>query len=479
MSPRTVAVGLSADPGHGQVDLVLLPGETAPGPRPGLDVHSPADLSAALHTLRHVFADHAEILTLAQTAVVGTANPAWTDAIETRLSRFVEDLGNSVYDCWEGARNVLRNGDRFAGAPTSEQFRGALAGMPAICVAAGPSATPEALARIRGLRSTHVIFSAEVMLGACHRAGFAPDFVSIIERPPGTTAFVRGLGADSTLIASAVVDPATVREFPRVIWWRGGDRFYDWLFPDGSEPLTIGRSTGVLSIAAAVHAGCNPIYLVGHDLSYGSGHTSHCALSHPEAAGSLARAEANAPDCYGREPDTALGWDGQTVQTNGFWQLFRQDIETILADTPGRTVISAQDRQGAAIAGVVPGELPAVRIRAPMLVRPTIPGSDLPNIADRLPSVISDAEKLGSAALCAKARLEESDADLTDIAESLAISRVVSPANVPLFQYIAQTLNHALALRLAVRPETHRSCLRLLSRTMLALGAMIQKDLAA
>ncbi len=375
---RTVAVGLSADPGQGLVDLVLLPGETAPEPRAGLRTHTPPNLEAALHTLRHVFADHSEILTLAQTDVIGTANPEWTDAIETRLSRFIEDLGNSVFDCWEGARNVIWNGDRFAGAPTSDQLRGTMAGMPAICLAAGPSATPEALAKIRALSKTHIVFSAEVMLGACHRAGFAPDFVSIIERPPGTTQFVRGLGSGSTLIATAVVDPATVAEFPRVLWWRGGDRFYDWLFPADSEPLMIGRSTGVLSIAAAVHAGCNPIYLVGHDLAYGPDRVSHCALSHAEAADSLARAQENVPDCYGREQTEAEGWDGGTVYTNGFWNLFRQDIETILADAPDPRplVLSCQGGMGARIAGVTGfGELPASRFHAPMLVRPKIPGS--------------------------------------------------------------------------------------------------------
>ncbi len=481
MPSRTVAVGLSADPGHGRVDLILLPGECPPDDRAGLAFYSPENLQAALHLVRLIFADHSEILTLAHTDVVGTANPEWTAAIEERLALFIEDLGNSVFDCWEGARNVIRNGDRFKGAPTSDQLAGALNGKPAICLAAGPSATPEMLARIRGLKATHIVFCAEVMLGACRKAGFAPDFVTIVERPQGTHEFVKGgLASDSTLIATSVVDPRTVDEFPRVIWWRGGDRHYDWLFPADSVPRMVGRSTGVLSVAAAVLAGCNPIYLVGHDLAYGPGHTTHCATVHPTAPGMLAASEKNVPDCYGREQLEAEGWDGGTVYTNGFWQLFRQDIETILADAPEPRpcVLSCQDGKGARIAGVHPGEFPASRFHAPMLIRPRIPGSSLPSPRERVASILEDSERLLRAALDVCADLDfPPAADLNDVAAGIAISKHVTPANAPLWQYIFQTTNHALALRLALRPETFRDCLRLLAGTMIKMCQMVQEDL--
>ncbi len=477
MTTRTIAVGLSADPGQGRVDLVLLPSELGPPAREGLTVHAPEDLEGALHAMRHAFCSD-DILSLAGTDVVGDANPEWTSAIESRIAQFVEDLGNSVYDCWEGARNVIRNATRFANAPTSDNLRNTHRGCPAICLAAGPSATPEMLARIRGLKSTHIVFSAEVMLGACKRAGFAPDFVSIIERPPGTTQFVKGLGADSTLIATAVVDPATVAEFPRVVWWRGGDRFYDAFFP-GVEPQMAGRSTGVLSIAAAILAGCNPIYLVGHDLAYAPGHVSHCSSVHPEAPGPLAVAETQPVDCYGREQLTCNGWDGSELETNGFWQLFRLDIETIIRDAPPEvSVVSCQDWRGARIAGVFPGELPPARVRAPMLIRPPIPPSGTTVRTDLVASVLKDAAWLGEKAESAADILGSClDKTLSYVAASLAISENVSRQNTPLFQYIFQTLNHALALRLAVRPETQRECLKLLAGNLARVCRYIKADL--
>jgi hypothetical protein len=476
---RIVAVGLASDPGPGvRVDLLLFPDETAPEPRQGLTVYAPASLEAALHILRHVFADHSEILTLAQTDVVGPLEHPWTDAIESRLAQFIEDLGNSVFDCWEGARNVIWNGPRFEGSPTSDQLRDSLKGKPAICLAAGPSATPEMLGRIRELRNSHVIFSAEVMLGACRKAGFAPDFVSIIERPPGTRQFVKGLGEESTLIATAVVDPETVAAFPRVVWWRAGDRIYDWLFPEGATPVMAGRSTGVLSVAAAILAGCNPIYLVGHDLAYGPNHATHCASVHAEAPEMLKVAEQAIPDCYGREQLTTTNWKGEPVATNGFWNLFRLDIETIVADSPGTKVIVASGQDGAAIRGVEIGELPAARYHTPMLVRPRIPGSTLANPAERRESLLHDVERLWHVALFAQVDLWATDLELDKIAERLAISKIVSPENVPFFQYVFQTLNHSLALRLALRPDQQAECLRLLAKTMMHMcQPMMDSDL--
>lgn len=474
---RTIAIGLSADPGQGRVDMFLLPGESAPPPREGLTVFAPKDLPGALHLLRHLFADHAEILTLAQTAVVG--DHPWTTAVESRLAEFINDLGNSTTDCWVGALNAIRNGPRLKGAPTTDQLRGLLAGRPAICLAAGPSATPEAIGRIRELRRTHFVFCAEVMLGACLKAGFAPDFVTMLERPPAMHKFVRGLGADTTLIAAAVVDPGCVAEFPRVVWWRGGDRFYDWLCPTDSVPVMAGRSTGVLSVAAALLSGCNPVYLVGHDLAYGPDATSHSGGVHPEAPALLAEAEQREPDCYGRRRFEAPGWSGQGVQTNGFWNLFRGDISTIAADFPDRTVISAQGGAGAAIAGVTAGELPAIRRHTPPIYRPTVPGSAMVDPTDRLPSILADIDSIEAAATAGIAALAQPNPDLAALSESFALSTVVSHANAPLFQYMFQALFHSLQLRLLWRgPEVHRECLRLLAVTLLASCGRIREDLA-
>jgi hypothetical protein len=481
---RTIAVGLEHDPGKGQVDLVLLPGETPPEARPGLTTYVAPDLAGALYMLRVAFSSHPEIATLGGATVVGS-DPVWTPAIETRLIEFLEDLGNCPLDSWQGARNAILNGPRIASGHTSTGLAGSLVGKPAICIGAGPSATPEALAHVARLQGNHYIFACDAMTHACRYAGITPHFVTLLERIPEMLPLVLGADPQTTLIATPVIDPKCVAEFQRVLWWWTGDDVYAWIDP--TQPIfDCGRSSGTMSVGAAIIAGCSPIYLIGHDLAYSPEGIGHSPTAHGDAI-RLQRDADQMPEAgmYTLGNAEVPGWDGAPVRTNGFWQLFRGDIEAMIAGSRA-VVISAQKGQGARIAGVEPGELPLYGPLERVDPTPPFPASGVVDPQTRIPSLLGDLARLRSVADRALWTLERGPKDLDQIAGKLAVSKIVSPENARLFQYVLRALNSSLALRLYLRCETardpvqvQRDGLAILARAILALVRRLTADLEA
>ncbi len=475
---RTIAVGRDFDPGSGTVDLICLPGEALPAHRPGLCACAPATLADALLAIRIRFAEHKEIATLAGATVLGTHE--WTPHIETRLFELLEDLGNCVMDSWEGVRNTLRNGARIASGSTSRELAGALKGSPAICIGAGPSATPEVMRRISRLCGSHYVFSCDAMTHACGAAGFAPDFVTLLERVPQMLPLVEGADPRSTLIAMPVVDPACVSQFSRVCWFWGGDDLYKWLDPS-IEQTSAGRSSGTLAIAAAILAGCSPIYLVGHDLAYGPDLAGHSTAAHREAADGQAKKDENATGgFYELTYPTVPGYSGP-VKTNGAWNLMRGDIESMVAVSPETVFVSAQDGAGARIEGVPSGSLPADGF-GPAFT-PSLPSGTVRDPRERLASIREDCHRLGIASSAILEAIASESADLNAIATANTVTALVSHDNRALFWYALRTVYNNLSLRMhlwsGVRPDMRqlqRDCLAILAVSLRSLVRQLEED---
>ncbi len=472
-----LAVGARSIPPSGPTTALLFPGESAPDPRPGLTVHPVQDLQSALFTIRQLYADPRSIASLGAVEVVGTDEISRA-AIESRLAEFIEDLGNCAIDSWDGALNAFRNGARLANGWTSAGLIDALAGKPAICLGAGPSATPEALAEIAELSRSHYVFASDSMLGACKAAGFTPHFATMIERPLAMHQVVAGLGKGTTLIAPPVIDPACASEFERVLWWWAGDALYAWLGPD-LPAVSPGRSAGTLSVAAAILAGCSPIYLVGHDLAYAPGRVGHCSSAHALAVDTQKEEDAK-PDGgrYGSRKFEVPGYSGHPVWTCGLWNLFRGDIESTVANNPRYKVYSAGKYRGAAIAGVEVRDLPTGALHWRLPAMPDIPRSWLPDPRDRLESFAKDVIAMHRRAALAVQFLEgAAKPDYKEIAEHLAVRSWCSTGNSALFDYLLRPLNYSLALRLTMRPETQPGCIGILARTLVALAHRISEDI--
>ncbi len=458
----TIAIGSAFDPGHGPTVLILPPGQTPPDYRPGLKCITADTLPEALNALRLHYASHESIAKLGGAEIVG--DHPWRDAIESRLCEFFQDLGNCPIDSWTGAANAINNLSRLSKGSTSSALPGLYAGFPAICIGAGPSATPEKLKEIAALSRTHVVFVADCMLDACRKAGFDPHYVCMLERLPETVEFVQNVNPKATgLICTTVVSNASVERFDRVCFWWSADAICTWLDPSQTQH-NLGRSCGTLSIAAALLSGCSPVYLVGHDLSYGPNTATHCPGTHEIAVGyqRVSETRPRNPGEYCRELVSLPGYSGEPVLSNGIWSTMLGDISHIVAEYPERVVLSAQDGRGAAIPGVSPGCLPEVDASSPTAPRlpPMIP-SNVP-ATGRVESLLADLDRLISGPISAP--LEP---------ESLAIGRFVSPVNAALFRYVFRSVTSSLLCRLHLRAAEGEAvqigCLRALKRAYVAV----------
>ncbi len=475
----TIYIGVGDHPGicNGD-DIIVLPGECVPLGT-GARIHPVSSLADCLEVIRGRFPTHEAIATMGSTKIVYNfpssygIRDEWTRAINELLEQILDYMGNCALDSWIGARNAIKNGPYLETCPNLESLHNALEGSPAVCVGAGPTAQRQ-LRDIDPCRQ--FVFACDAMAaGMCSIS----QFVCMVERVEACVDLVKDIaGEGSRLIAPPVIDPRVATAFKgKCLWWLGSDPISTWLAP-GASTATSGRSSGVLTIAAALLAGCNPIYLVGHDLAYDNG------VSHAAAAHALCPLDHNgtpATDSHilhtKRYQTPANG--GGTVETCGIFQLFRHDIEVLLASYPGRTVINCGGLSK--IRGTVMGELP--KSYKPV-VDPCFLINPIKNWQPEIPRLIANMNRIQRD--CEKIMIRlDIDPDTAAIAESLAVSKMVDADVSPLFNYIFRALSNNLNLRLHFRishgydqNKAHRSVLRSLASTMHAMCDRMITELA-
>ncbi len=319
-----------------------------------LDAHAAANglttKEEIIHSLRQGYTNATQIASLAVTELK-SSDPALIEYIDQELSYRFDDLGNCFYDCWSGIKNALMNGSRLATAPTTGDMAGKLLNMPAIILGAGPGVTTRWDA-IKASRGSAVLFCCDVMLEPCLARGIVPDYVCTIERVPASFECMAGMDKTGiTVLAPPVIESRVVDDYDgRVIWcWRGCG-LEIWL--DHTVPrLDFGRSCGTQGVAAALLAGCNPVYLVGHDLCM-DGEKTHCEDAQATTHGTAKNLDTD--EYHQRIPAKSIS--GRDVTTIRLWGMFKNDIEHIAATNPGHTIINTGD--GLAINGTTHGELP-------------------------------------------------------------------------------------------------------------------------
>ncbi len=386
----------------------------------------------------------------------------------------VDDLGNCPMDSWNGAHNAIAQGQYLTTCPNIDSLHNTLAGKPAICLAAGPTA--QAYLPLINTQ-THYVFCVDAMLSG---VPFVPQFTCILERVAGNYEMLAGVaGNGSRLIALPVIDPRAAIAFKgKCLWWMTLDILCSWLAPDIGCAYA-GRSSGSLSVAAALLAGCNPIYLVGHDLAYINGQT------HAEASHQLSHAGHRSPtetenEIYHMRRCQVEATAGGTVESCGLFTAFRQDIELMLKSYPGRTVINCGGLS--TIAGTVMGELGT----SPFVVQePTYIVSPIRNRLPDVPRIVDNMLRVQECCIDALANLERGG-DTESIATYLVVSNMVDADLAQLFNYIFRAISNNLNLRIEYRhakggdPVTvHRNALRSLAVTMHALCGKMSEQLWA
>ncbi len=289
-----------------------------------------ADFPFACHVLRSVFADHRIIATLGALEVIAAAGAEHRlDAVEQRLSEYVHDIGNSIQDCWMGAKHAIQNLATMENEPKSDCITGIFDGT-VLCLASGPSKA-QYLDRVRELQNDCVIVIADSMWKGCRAAGIDPHFVCVLERDPLLASLVPpDPTSRARLIVPAVAYPQTVAgwEGRRIWFWQPFSDLYRWISPH-IEQVPTGRSAGTMAASVSRLLGAKRIYLIGHDMCRGDDGSSHSA--HVDSLASTNHTAA----AHRNEPlHRDMIVDGK--RTCAFWNLVRGDLESLTMEYPDR-----------------------------------------------------------------------------------------------------------------------------------------------
>ncbi|HIZ88782.1 MAG TPA: DUF115 domain-containing protein [Candidatus Mucispirillum faecigallinarum] len=179
--------------------------------------------------------------------------------------------GNDPYDSLLGIKYTLRNIPIIIDYPGIADLKDVFKGKPGIVVASGPSLNKN-IKLLDGLREKAVICAADGSVKILKHHGLAPaHLVTSLERVIQTSYLFEGLTEedvkDSYLAACPVVVPETYANFPgeKIIVYRNFATF-EWL-DIKKGILDIGPSAGNMAFKVLEYLGCDPIIMIGQDLS--------------------------------------------------------------------------------------------------------------------------------------------------------------------------------------------------------------------
>lgn len=445
--------------------IIYMPGETVSANHPeGVTHCSAASMPEAIGFLRLCYNGTAGVAALAGVRILDqhpigddlqAIRRQWSASIQERLSSYFQDLGNSTMDCWEGIRNIIANGAQIAAQPCINDLVGKLKGRAAICLGSGPSAAQYLPEIARLSRSCHV-FACDSIAAGAHKAGVHVDFITMIERPKVMSSLLMDPsewgGNPPRLICSPVIHPECVEKARNVLWFLNNEEYSHWLAP-GFQTYFGGRSAGTLGVGAAIAAGCDPIYLVGHDLAYSPTGSSHADASHPlsQRANKAIHRGASQINYHARRLITQAD-SGAQLDTLGLWNIFRADLEGMIAINPGRIFVRV-GFDGASIAGTTVGNLPSSTRRPAELPDLASHNHFIQDPREHIPSILQDLEALESAQAKASRMIDSATTPeaRAKVANDLSPSTIVSKRNTWLFRGLFRPLVGSLAVRLNLR----------------------------
>ena len=170
-------------------------------------------------------------------------------------------------------RNLTANVAAYAGGATTDDLHGVARGVPAVCVAAGPSLVRNVdLLRDPAVRDRVVLIAVQTALKPLLDRGIRPDFVTALDYAQISRRFYEGLPnlPDVTLVAEPKAHPSILADFPGPIRTTPSGFLNKLLDESGRHriPLKQGATVAHLSFYLARHLGCDPIILTGQDLGF-------------------------------------------------------------------------------------------------------------------------------------------------------------------------------------------------------------------
>lgn len=198
------------------------------------------------------------------------------DALRLSIQNLMQGLGNDPYDFLLGIEHSLANIKPILEHPGIRSFKNLIKDKSAIVVGAGPSLNKN-IHLLKEASGKALLVCVDAALKPLLKAGIRPHIVTTMERNEGTIDFYANLSGfeDIFFVFCTVVHPNIYKVYkgPKIIATRYQE-FSDWL---SINPGSLSGSpvVGNLAFDIAEYLGCNPIIMVGQDLSFKSTGSTH------------------------------------------------------------------------------------------------------------------------------------------------------------------------------------------------------------
>jgi len=245
------------------------------------------------------------------------------------------NYGNCPNDSLIGVRHIMRNLSIIMRNPGISDLYNVFKGKPGIIVSSGPSLDGN-MHLLKGIEDHCVMVAADSALKVLLKNGIRPHLVSSLERHHLVAELFRDIPREDLdgiwLAGTPVLMPNVYEAYAgdTIIVYRAFAHF-EWLqMPKGT--LNIGPSCSNMAFKTLEALGCNPIILVGQDLSFRDEKKTH-VVGIPEVTNLKLKKENLFP---------IKGNFQETVLTNAIFDMFRKAFVTDIAQFRG-TCINATE----------------------------------------------------------------------------------------------------------------------------------------
>lgn len=308
-----------------------------------------ADLAAKLHLLLRQVPWLRYVRTMQVTPASSTVSDPWTQAalgaLKAAAVASLRYYGNDPADALLGLRHILANLDWIRGSADFGSLTGALAGRTAVVASAGPS-LDGALEQLAEVQDRLVIVAPDTSLKPLLAAGIRPHIVTAKERTERTIPLLQGVNTDGIILAALpLLPPAALAGWggAGVAVYSGGSHF-PWLNAAGlmRSTLRFDGSAGNMAFRVCEELGATRVILVGQDLCFGPGGSSHTSgATNPQSQELISR----------QQRIRLPGVSGRPVYSTPTWREFIEVFEVDLQRFGGTCVNTSPS--GALIRGAV------------------------------------------------------------------------------------------------------------------------------
>lgn len=190
----------------------------------------------------------------------------------------IQNYGNCPEDSLIGLENMLDNVSEIVNNPGINLLYDKFKGKPAVIVATGPSLKKN-MHLLKGIEDKTLIISVDASFKFLMQNDIKPHMVTSLEREHEVEQFFGGFNSEEVkdiyMTACPVLFNHVYQSYagPQIIVYRNFDHF-KWLEIDrGIMDIKLSSSNMAFKIAEAL--GCDPIILIGQDLSYGENDETH------------------------------------------------------------------------------------------------------------------------------------------------------------------------------------------------------------